>query len=392
MYGLFLFAATQAQQPAPRFTPADFHKEILIARKDSEAARRLAQGVRRWFGKQNLDKNNTLKQDGLHAVWAIDAPNAKSAPKVVAADGSFTLQLEALGTDGLYVGEAYRPNGDGINWSFSVDGMKVGGALTEFYRPHPDMSYKPGVPKGQVIKMPDWKSQIFPGTTREWWIYIPAGLKADEEACTMVFQDGQGPKSSVPPALDNLIARGEIPKMVGIFISPGTVIQGNRSNRSFEYDTLSDQYSRFLLEEILPEVQKKVKLADDPEKRGISGSSSGAICAFTVAWQRPDKFRKVLSFIGSYVNLAKGKTGIEGGHNYPVMIRAQDKKPIRIFLQDGENDLDNPFGNWPLANKGMAKAFEYKGYDFSFTLGKGAHNGRHANAIMPDALKWLWRP
>ncbi len=391
MFGLLLVTAIGQQQPAPRFTPADFHRELVVARKDTAAAQRLSAGVQRWFGKQNLDKNNTLKQDGLHAVWAILAPNAKTAPKVVAADGSFTLQLEALGADGLYVGEAVRPDGDGFNWAFEVDGAPVGGGGAEFYRPHPDMAVKPGVPKGVLTKMPDFLSKTFEGTKREWWVYVPAGLKPGEEACTMVFQDGQGSKNNVPAALDNLIARGELPKIVGIFISPGTFIADGRSNRSVEYDTLSDKYSKFLLEEIIPEVEKKVKLSTDPDKRAISGSSSGAICAFTVAWQRPDAFRKVLSFIGSYVNLQGGKTLFEGGHNYPPMIRKIDKKPIRVFLQDGINDLDNPFGNWPLANQGMAKSLAYKGYDYKFVLGKGAHNGRHANAIMPDALKWLWR-
>ena len=158
-----------------------------------------------------------------------------------------------------------------------------------------------------------------------------------------------------------------MPVTVGVFIQPGKLLEGGvkrgNNQRSFEYDTLSDQYSRFLLEEILPEVEETTKLRHDAASRAIAGLSSGGICAFTVAWERPDQFSKVLSWIGSFTNLASGKTGIEGGHNYPPMIRRTEAKPIRVFLQDGDHDLDNPFGNWPLANQEMAKALEFAGYD-----------------------------
>jgi len=142
---------------------------------------------------------------------------------------------------------------------------------------------------------------------------------------------------------------------------------------------------------MLPEVEKSVKLRHDAASRAVGGLSSGAACAFTAAWFRPDQFSKVLSWIGSYTNLQGGKTGIEGAHNYPFMIRLQDKKPIRVFLQDGDHDLDNPFGNWPLANQGMAKALAFKGYDYQFSYGHGGHSGRHGEAILPQSLRWLWR-
>jgi len=166
---------------------------------------------------------------------------------------------------------------------------------------------------------------------------------------------------------------------VGVFINPG-----QPNNRSFEYDTLSDQYARFLLEEILPEVGKKHKLTDDPECRAICGISSGGICAFTVAWQRPDAFRKVLSHVGSFAN-------IRGGHVYPSLIRSTPKKPIRVFLQDGDKDLDNAWGNWWLANLEMEAALKFKHYDTKFVGGTGGHSGKHGGAILPDSLRWLWR-
>jgi enterochelin esterase family protein len=260
----------------------------------------------------------------------------------------------------------------------------------EVYRADPDSKEQPGVPKGSVKQMPPWKSKVFEGTTRDWWVYVPAQYKPEQPACVMVFQDGRGPQGYVPTVFDNLIAKGQMPVTVGIFIQPGTRADG-RSNRSFEYDTLSDQYARFLLEEILPEVEKSVNLRKDANSRAISGSSSGGICAFTVAWERPEQFSKVLSWVGSFTNIASGPSRREGGHNYPALIRKTDKKPIRVFLQDGENDLDNVHGSWPLANQSMAKSLAFKGYDYKFVYGQGFHSGRHGQAILPESLRWLWR-
>ena len=199
----------------------------------------------------------------------------------------------------------------------------------------------------------------------------------------MVFQDGQGYKDYVPAVFDNLIARGDIPATVGIFIAPG-VLDDGKPNRSFEYDTLSDQYARFLLDEILPLVEQEVPLKGDAASRAISGISSGGICAFTVAWERPDAFGKVLSWVGSF-------TDIRGGHNYPPLVRKSPRKPIRIFLQDGKNDLNVPAGDWWLANLEMSSALAFAGYDFTTAWGNGFHSPRHGRAILPDSLRWLWR-
>jgi enterochelin esterase family protein len=238
--------------------------------------------------------------------------------------------------------------------------------------------------------MPSWESTIFAGTKRDWWVYVPAQYSPESPAAVMVFQDGAGPKDYVPTVFDNLIARKDMPVTVGIFIQPGIRADGG-ANRSFEYDTLSDQYARFLLEEILPEVEKTVKLRHDAASRAISGASSGGICAFTVAWERPNEFSKVLSWIGSFTNIASGKTVREGGHNYEALVRKTPRKPIRIFLQDGANDLDNANGNWPLANQTLAKSLSYARYDYRFEFGQGFHNNRHGRALLPDSLRWLWR-
>jgi enterochelin esterase family protein len=189
---------------------------------------------------------------------------------------------------------------------------------------------------------------------------------------------------------DNLIHRKEMPVTIGIFINPGEIppaVPGAlpRKTRSFEYDSLGDQYARFLIDEMLPIVGKQYKLTNDPECRAIAGISSGGICAFTVSWERPDAFRKVLSHVGSFTN-------IRGGHVYPVLVRKMERKPLRVFLQAGEKDLDNHFGNWPLANQELAAALQYANYDFRFVMGHEGHNGKHGGAILPEALRWLWRP
>jgi enterochelin esterase family protein len=237
---------------------------------------------------------------------------------------------------------------------------------------------------------------IFPGTVRDYWVYVPAQYDGKTPACVMVFQDGKGyvdEKGSfrVPIVFDNLIHKKEMPVTIGIFIDPGKVpatepSQTARNNRSFEYDTLSDQYVKFLEKEILPEVAKEYKLREDAAGRAIGGISSGGICAFTAAWERPDLFSKVLSHVGSFTN-------IRGGDVYPGLVRKTEKKPkaIRVFLQDGSGDLDNMFGNWPLANQQMALALKYAHYDYKFEFGDGGHNGKHGGSILPDSLRWLWR-
>jgi enterochelin esterase family protein len=256
-----------------------------------------------------------------------------------------------------------------------------------------DSQEQPGVPRGKVTKH-SWKSDVFPGTVRDYWVYVPAQYDPQRPACVMVFQDGGGyvnPKGDfrVPIVFDNLIHKKDMPVTVGIFINPGTILPGADgkkpiSNRSFEYDTLSEQYARFLEKEILPEVGKHYKLRQDAAGRAICGISSGGICAFTVAWERPDLFSKVLSHVGSFTN-------IRGGDRYLGIIRKAKHRPIRVFLQDGSADLDNEHGSWPLANQQMAAALRYAKYDYRFVYGTGGHNGRHGGAILPESLRWLWR-
>lgn len=256
-----------------------------------------------------------------------------------------------------------------------------------------DSQPNPNTPKGKIEKS-EWKSNIFPGTVREMLIYVPAQYDGKTPAAVMIFQDGgsyanEKGQFRATIVFDNLIHKKEMPVTIGVFLNPGTVPSSNpkekgRSNRSFEYDTPSDQYATFLEKEILPEIEKKYNVRKDAAGRALCGISSGGICAFTAAWERPDLFGKVLSHVGSFTN-------IRGGDVYPGMIRKTEKKPIRIFLQDGSNDLDNLHGHWPLANRSMAAALKFAKYDFVYVEGDGGHNGKHGGVILPESLRWLWR-
>ena len=252
------------------------------------------------------------------------------------------------------------------------------------------------VPRGIVTKH-KWRSRFFRmgETIREYWIYVPVQYDSQTPIGIMVFQDGheyvneEGP-FRVPTVFDNLIHKKTIPPLIGLFINPGhkgTTLPDNpwqADLRSYEYDSLSDEYVRFLIEEMIPKVNKRYNLADNPEMRAICGMSSGGICAFTAAWERPDYFHKVLSHIGSF-------TDIRGGHVYPTLIRKSAKRNIRVFLQDGSNDLDAIFGNWWLSNLQIESALKFRGYDYKFEGGTGGHDGKHGGAILPQSLEWLWR-
>lgn len=261
------------------------------------------------------------------------------------------------------------------------------------YKHGPDSERQEGVPKGTVTKK-SWTSKVFTGTVRDYFVYVPSQYDKEKPACVMIFQDGGGYLQEkgdwrVPVVFDNLIHKKEMPVTIAIGINPGVLPaagpkQHPRFNRSFEYDSPTEQYARFLLDEILPEVAKEYNLSANPSDRAICGASSGGICAFTAAWHRPDAFRRVLSTIGSFTNLKKA-------HELPSWIRKNEPKPIRVFLQDGANDLDIYAGSWFVSNQDMASALKYAGYDYKWVEGTGGHDGKQAGSIFPDALRWLWR-
>jgi gluconolactonase len=251
------------------------------------------------------------------------------------------------------------------------------------------------VPKGEILKFNFDNSKIFPGTFREITVYIPAQYSPDKPACVYVNQDGVQWKA--PTVFDNLIHKKEMPITIGVFVMHGRVKAAkpdealDRFNRSFEFDGLGDTYARFILEEILPEVEKQkttdgraIILSKNGNDRAIGGASSGAVCAFTAAWERSEAFSKVFSAIGTYV-------GLRGADHYPTLIRKYEPKPIRVYLQDGSNDLNIYAGDWWMANQMMERALIYAGYAVKSVWGEGGHNGKHGTAVFPNAMRWLWK-
>jgi enterochelin esterase-like enzyme len=276
-----------------------------------------------------------------------------------------------------------------------------------FYSLGPDSFPRDGVAQGEVRGPFTLPSEAYPGTQHTYWVYVPAQYDAAVPASLMIFNDGQAFKNMegdlrVPNVLDNLIWRRELPVMLAVFINPGRRPDqpeptpqewGDRTtNRPTEYNTLDDKYARVIVDELMPALNKGYNIAKEPERHGIGGASSGAIAAFTVAWERPNHFRKVLSLIGSFTNL-------RGGHAYADIVRKSEKKPIRIYLQDGRNDNRGTSrgGNydetrdWFLQNNRLMQALSEKGYDLNFSWGIGRHSQKHGGAILPDMLRWLWR-
>jgi enterochelin esterase family protein len=261
---------------------------------------------------------------------------------------------------------------------------------TEFpvrYAHGPDSFLQPGVPRGELHEY-DWSaSDVFPGTHRRYWVYLPAQYTDSTPASLMVFQDAEWYldlefEARAPVVLDNLIHRGEMPVTIGVFVAPG-----EPGRRNSEYDAFSDAYATFLQTEILPAVQRQYAIKDDPDDWAIGGGSSGGSCAFTAAWMRPDRFRRVLCFVGGFAQL-------DGGNRYPELIRETPKKPLRIFMHTVTRDLNwnaSQF-NFFSTNLRIAAALAERGYDFRFVVGDGEHDGNHDGVILPDALRWLWRP
>jgi enterochelin esterase family protein len=276
------------------------------------------------------------------------------------------------------------------------------------YRLGPDSMPQEGVPKGEIRGPFHIQSNVFPGTQHTYWVYVPAQYDPKIPTALMVFQDGQAFKDPngdlrAQNVMDNLIYRREIPVMLGVFINPGRTPEqvepspetgwgDGTTNRGVEYNTPDDKYPRVIVEELMPALNKDYNISKDPEMRGIGGSSSGAIAAFMVAWERPNEFRKVLSNVGSFVD-------IHGGYVYPERVLASEKKPIRVFLCDGRND-NRGIGrggaydekrDWFFQNNRLMKALTQKGYDVNYTWGMNLHGQKFGGAIMPEMMRWLWR-
>lgn len=395
---LLLAISSASAQNKPGAQPLVTPRQMASALKFTstpEARQKLHDQVVRLFGRQNLTQGRAgARIEATTVAWAIIDPKPA---RVVQQDGTLIGDMLPLGDDGLQVLVAEMPNFTETGYRVESEGMPhmAGTVHVEHYDYTSDSLPHADVPKGTLEKFEWSTSKVFPDTVRDVTVYLPAGFHPQEETCLMVWQDGTrhaDPLGSmrVPVVFDNLIHKKHMPRTVGVFIDPGRRPNqksgGKSANRGFEYDSLGDAYSRLLLDEILPEVQKRchTKFRPQPEAWAIGGGSSGGICSFTVAWERPDRFRKVLSWVGSFVDL-------KGGHAYPSLIRLAERKPLRIYLLDGDNDLDNKFGNWPIANKQMAAALKYKDYDFRIDWTRCFHGSKAMAPMLPEALRWLWR-
>ncbi|MGB6688147.1 MAG: alpha/beta hydrolase-fold protein [Terracidiphilus sp.] len=334
-------------------------------------------------------------------------------------DNAAGPHMEQIPGSNLWVAGAHiEPVGTLHQFYYLVGGAKFGGDLN--VPAFGSLSYlQPGVPSGTLSEKLIHTSKIYDGMKSEYWIYVPAQYDPQTPAALMVFQDGGGyiDRNGNNPALnviDNLIAQKKIPVTICVFINPGDIADSpgtptynfvkaysdkwsrtlKDSMRSTLYDTVSDRYVRFLRDEVLAEVGAKYNLRKDAYSHAITGLSSGGICSFNAAWQMPDEFSRVISWIGSFTSIQwkENPANPDGGQDYPDKILREPHRNIRVWLQDGSNDMENPhYGEWPLANIRMANTLKTGQYDFHFSFGKGTHNSAQGAAEFPESMIWLWR-
>ena len=345
------------------------------------------------------------------------ATHAASKPQLFIDEKSGPEMKMLAGTDLWYAIAKIEAVGELHSFHYILNGAKFGGKLdVPAFTP---LSYlQPGVPSGTLSEKITHVSKIYDGMKSEYWIYVPAQYKPETPAAVMIFNDGgwytdRNGNNPVLNVVDNLIAQKKIPVMICIFINPGDIADspdtptykfvkayGEKWNRTLKdsmrstlYDTVSDRYPRFLRDEILAEVGAKYNLRKDAYSHAITGLSSGGIASFNAAWQMPDVFGRVISWIGSFsaIQWKEDPANADGGQDYPEKILRESHRNIRVWLQDGSEDLDLRYGNWPLNNLRMANALKAKEYDFHFSYGKGTHNSAHGAAEFPAEMTWLWR-
>ena len=339
-----------------------------------------------------LKKGTAFVAYGPDFLWAIESD---TRPELLVDGAAWTEPMRKLAGDGpaMWFQTGRLEPGTSHSFHYMLGGISVGGR-TDIAAYLADCYGQPGVPQGKLSDKIVHHSTIYPGMESNYWIYVPAQYDARIPVALMVYQDGQGHinrdgGSRTLNVLDNLIHKKQIPVMIAVFIQPG--MAGGKAMRSIEYDTVDDHYARFLRDEILADVEKTYNIRKDAYSRGITGSSSGGICAFNAAWFHNELFTRVASRIGSFTSIQWHPGQIEGGNVYPFKIRKEAKRNIRVWLQDGANDLENAHGSWPLQNLQMANSLKMMGYDFHLTFGIGTHNGAQWNAQEPAALTWLWR-
>lgn len=364
------------------------------------------------FTQADLQAGKAVAGYGPDFLWAI---KSASRPSLYVDNVASPAMVEISGTD-LWFALGTMKTGTSHSFYYNVQGARFGGR-TDVPVYGPDSYPHPGVPQGKLSEKFLHTSKIYEGLQSEYWIYVPAQYDPAVAAAVMVWQDGasyikrDSDGIRVLDVLDNLIYKKKIPPMIGVFISPGDIGNATSSKtyefvnafskssgrtlkdsmRSVEYDTVADRYARFLRDEILAEVQSKYNIRRDAYSRAITGLSSGGICAFNVAWQQPDQFSRVLSWIGSFASIQWQPGIMDGGNVYPNKVRKDPRRNIRVWLQDGSDDLENDQGSWPLQNIQLANSLKLRGYDFHFSFGHGTHSAAHGSAEFPEEISWLWR-
>lgn len=408
-------AAMIGLSETPRAPAADKLSATQLMALAKSASPGLGDAITSTFDAKDLKEGTAWAGHGHDFFFAVQG---QPGPQLLI-DGSPGPQMQQLSRSDLwYTAARIEQLGKLHSFYYMVNGAKFGGKLDlPAFGP---LSYlEPGVPSGTLSDKITHTSKIYDGMKSDYWIYVPAQYKPDTPAALMVFQDGSfytDRNSATLPvlsAIDNLIAQKKIPVMIGVFINPGDISDSpgtptynfvkaygekwkrtlKDSMRSTLYDTVSDRYVRFLRDEILTDVAAKYNLRKDSYSRAITGLSSGGICAFNAAWQTPDQFSRVISWIGSFsaIQWKEDPAVPDGGQDYPDKILREPKRNIRVWLQDGSEDLDLRYGNWPLANLRMANALKAQEYDFHFSFGKGTHNASHGAAEFPAEMIWLWR-
>ena len=337
--------------------------------------------------KGSLEKGEAWVGRGPDFLFAV---KSDAAPSISIDEGPMVKMKKA---GGLWVHRVTLKTGTIHRFAYEVNGAPFGGK-NDVPAYTPDHYEQNGVPRGKVSEKMVHTSRIYPGMVSDYWTYVPAQYAAAQPAAVMVWQDGGAYATRegggrLQIVIDNLTHQKKIPVAVHVFVQPGSI--GEKRMRSIEYDSVTDTYGRFLMEEILPAVAKNYNLRTDAYSRAIAGNSSGGICAFNVAWFMPNEFSRVLSRIGSFTSIQWKPGELDGGNVYPFKIRKETKRNLRVWLQDGSEDLENTHGSWPYQNLQMANSLKMREYDFKLSFGIGTHNGGHGNAEAPAALTWLWR-
>jgi enterochelin esterase-like enzyme len=317
------------------------------------------------------------------ATVAIDKEPPVAMKRVAGSDYWFLLKMLRLGTTHQY--------------HYFASGREIGGYQVAGYPP--DSYPEAGVPRGTLSTRKTLVSKVYPGMSSNYWVYVNAGADLSQGAPLMVWQDGEtivGNQDLMRLRLqivsDNLVAKKLIPPMVHVLIQPGTGGQEGAVMRSIEYDTVSDRYGKYVLEEVLPEVEKTYKIRHDAYSRAIAGASSGAICALNAAWYFPGQFSRVLSHIGSYSAIQwHPDKNQDGGYIVSFRVRREPKKNLRVWMSDGADDIENNAGSWPLNNIQLANSLKMRGYDFHFRFGVSMHAIAQGAMDLPESLMWLWR-